>query len=144
MRDLEVSDKNTLTLLDGMTGRPVTLIYRTPTTEERIAYDSQAIRFIGKKPVMVPEARLKFGAKILTGIAEPRSSTDADFGFSGRPLSSNPGSEYYRADWKDLLLATASDIIDALAVSVFAGTRIERGEDQPEGDDLPLPKSSGD
>lgn len=131
MRDLEQSDKNTLTIKDSISGTDIELYYRLPLTDERVAYQNRLFTSKGGKvKTHTAETRIEYGLKILTGFRE------GDFGFGGKPISSDPQSKNYKENWKILVKATASDIVNAFAFVVFEGAslqtepEIEPGEDE--------------
>jgi len=111
---------NTLRLFDNLNdGETIELYYRNPTTKERQKYtDYAVVRKRNQTEFRVTEAQRIFGAKILTGIRE------GDFLIPGEdgqpvPLSSDPKSEHYREDWKDMLIEYASDIVTFVGSQVF-------------------------
>ncbi len=127
MRDLASSDKNLLVIQDPRSGTELGLYYRMPTTQEEIGYRAEQITRDKKKVrVDVFGVRVKYADKIITGIR------DGDFGFNGQPISSDPVSPDYRADWKALLKATAPDILSALATHIFEGARVVAPEPEVE------------
>lgn len=119
MRDLKSSDKNKLVISDARSGTEIELYYRSPTTQEEAAFQSKLLKRKGNKIVFNShETRLEFGLKILTGFRE------GDFGFDGDVISSNPMSSNYTEDWKDRIKTGASDMVSALAMTVFEGARV--------------------
>lgn len=141
MRDLQQSDKNSITVDDRLSGTKLELFYRMPTNDERIAYQRSTLKREGNKlKLKVFESRVKYGLQILTGFRE------GDFGYGGEPISADPTSQHYRADWKDLLQATASDIVATVAGAVFESARFSGDEgiefvDEGGEEVLPLPKN---
>jgi len=130
MRDLKKSDRNILRIADARSGTEIELYYRTPGTAEEVDYQKSLVRREnGKVQECLHETRLEKGLGLLTGFRE------GDFGYDGSPISSDESSPLYRADWKDLLRETASDIVTTLAYVVFEGQRVVRR------DELPLQKS---
>lgn len=143
MRDLTRSEKNKLTIHDARSGTDIELYYRNPTTQEEVQYQSKSIKRIGRKIVVNTfETRLEMGLQILTGFRE------GDFGFDGKPISSDPASPNYREDWKELLKENAADIIATFAFTIFEGTRTSDSgidfEIAGEEDIVPFRRSSGD
>ncbi len=143
-RDLGITDTNKLTIEDGMSGGSIELSYRTPTTKERVGYQAESFRREGNKiRSNLSQTRLKYGLEILTGIR------DGDFTLNGEPLSSDKESPGYRTAWKEIVAAAAADIVMALAMTVFEGTKVkgaavEGVEFEPEEiaeDVLPFQKS---
>ena len=60
--------RHTLAIQDPVSGSVVTLHYRGPTSEERVAYQLSAFRFEGgERRFCLGETRLKFGLEILAG-----------------------------------------------------------------------------
>jgi len=134
MRDLEITDKNEITVYDTRSGTEIKLYYRNPTTQEEVAYQTKLYSRKGKKLIINPRVRVEMGLSILTGFRE------GDFSFQKKPISSDPASPNYQENWKELLEKAASDIISAFALAVFAGSRIDTGESEIEmagEDDLP-------
>jgi hypothetical protein len=146
MLDLTKSTRNLLEIRHAASGTVVGLFYRTPTTQERVGYSKGHTKRVGNKMVDSSfENRLKYARKICTGIRE------GDFGYEGRPVSSDPESADYREDWKALLEEMAADLLTVLAIIIFEGTfrnvDIEGDEEESpedgEGEDVPpLPRSS--
>ena len=126
-RELKRSDNNKLRIADTRSGSEIMLFYRNPTTDEEVSYRDGLFTLQGKKTVYKPyESRLALGQKIVTGFRE------GDFSVDGKPLSSDPTSPSYYADWKQLLVDTASDLLMALATAVFEGALlVEDGKDNP-------------
>jgi hypothetical protein len=117
-----------VTFADNIAGGNITLEFRLPTTEERITYsNSQVARHGRKVESILGDTRMKFGAKILTGI------TDGEFQKEdGKPLSSKPESKDYDAGWKALVEKFAPDVVAMLAMHVFenALSMGDEGEDK--------------
>lgn len=104
-----------VTFFDRLSNSKITLYYRMPTTEERIAYaNAQILRKDGKVKNNTGEARIKYGLAILTGFK------DGDFEKGeNQPLSADPKSPHYDPAWKTVIKQYASDIVSLLAVHVF-------------------------
>src|SRR3990170_758002 len=75
------------------------------------------------------EIRVEFGLKVLTGFK------DGDFGVDGKPISSDPESNNFYPEWKNLLREKAPRILSALAVGVFEGGRVQTPEEEGDGED---------
>jgi hypothetical protein len=115
--------RQTLAIQDPISGSVITLYYRRPTSEERVAYQLSAFRLEGgERRFCLGETRLQFGLEILTGF-------DAgDFMVAGEAgeIPLDPGQH---PDWKARLAADAPDLISYLAQQVFEGMRVmPRGE----------------
>lgn len=122
-RDLQASERNKATFIDGVSQSEVGLYFRTPTNAERIAFQAATIgRENGKFKDQSAETQLAFGAKILTGIV------DGDFVDAGKPISSDEHSKDYDPEWKKLVMTTAGDLVQALALLAFSGVLLK-----PEG-----------
>jgi len=117
-----------ITFSDNISGGSITVEYRPPTMEERIKYANSLVTRHGRKVEYTQgETRMKFGAKILTGI------TDGEFAKPGnKPVSSKSGSPDYAADWKALVEKYAPDVISMLAMHVFENAL---SKSEPEDDD---------
>ncbi len=125
-------------------GEDVTIdfFYRRPTTEEIIAYNSRLFQKRNGKVVnnVVP-TRIEMGLKILTGVQ------DGVFTLNGKPISSDPASPDFYADWKNILKGALSGTIANFAFRVFEAVseaQIDQEEilATEEGEDaLPLGKS---
>lgn len=119
-RDLKASSNNSITLHDSMTGENITFRYRTPTTAERVEFETSTWQRKGMEVVdNSPETKIDFALRILTGFDE------GAFCFDGVPISANPENSGYRADWKELLKETAHDLLSVIGATVFLGTRVE-------------------
>jgi hypothetical protein len=116
-------EDHTLAIQDPVSGSVITLRYRRPTSEERVAYQLAAFRLeANERRFCLGETRLKFGLEILTGFAA------GDFLLRERgevvPLDQN-----LHADWKAKLAEHAPDLVSYLAQQVFEGMRVAgRGE----------------
>ncbi|MEM5787186.1 MAG: hypothetical protein AAGU11_07690 [Syntrophobacteraceae bacterium] len=120
MRDF-AAQRNVLDIQDGITGDVHEIYYRMPTNEERAAYQNGVFERRGQKlKSRIFENRLKFGARIITGFAK------GTLGIDGKAFSAETGEPDYRADWKDLLVRHAGDIVASVAAVVFESTGAAR------------------
>jgi hypothetical protein len=121
-RILGESDQ-TLTLHDPVSGSVVTLYYRRPTSEERVAYQLSAFRLEGnERRFCLGETRLNFGLEILTGFKAGDFLVPEAEGPVPLDVARHP-------DWKALLKEHAPDLVSYLAQQVFEGLRVvNRGE----------------
>ncbi len=116
--------------------------YRRPTTEEIVAYNSRLFQKRNGKVInnVVP-TRIEMGLKVLTGVQ------DGVFTLNGQPISSDPASPDFYADWKNILKSALSGTIANFAFRVFeAVSEAQIDQDEilatEEGEDaLPLGKS---
>lgn len=102
-------------LADKISGSNIELLYRLPTTEERIKYSNSSIARRGKTyESVIGETRIKYGAEILMGLGENSFTKKG-----GEPLSSDPESKHFDPEWKSIVKKYASDVLAMLAVYVF-------------------------
>lgn len=134
--------ENELRIFDNLSGSDIVLKYRTPTTKERNDFTNYAIvRKRNRVEYRVVEAQTLYGARILTGIRDGDFEVPDEDG-AVVPLSSNPASPNYRADWKELLTKHASDIVQALGAQVF--DRSVETDTGPDPEDDPQPAEADD
>ena len=120
-------ERQALRIQDPVSGSVITLYYRRPTSEERVAYQLSAFRIEGgERRFCLGETRLKFGLEILTGFEDGAFVIAAEGGETPLDPSRHP-------DWKERLAEDAPDLVSYLAQQVFEGMRVaSRGE--PEWD----------
>ena len=124
---------NTLKMWDNISGSELEVYYRPPTTEERAAFSNESIQRTRNKLLFrTAQARQKFGLKILSGIRE------GDFivkkGGKDVPIASDAKSANYEANWKELMMKYAADIVELLAAHVFEASAEALNEDDgPQG-----------
>jgi hypothetical protein len=116
-------ERHTLKIQDPVSGSVITLYYRRPTSEERVAYQVSAYQIEGgERRFRLGETRLKFGLEILQGFETGGFLIQED----GRQAPLDPARH---ADWKDRLLEHAPDLVSYLAQQVFEGLRVlNRGD----------------
>jgi len=131
---------NTLRLFDNISGSSIELYYRLPTTEERNSYANFAVQRKGRKQKLdfrVPEAQIKYGAKILEGIREG----DFEIPLNSHPnmgnldrnekyvtISSDQSSPFFHEKWKDVVLQVGADLVQALGRHVFEASAEEEDD----------------
>jgi hypothetical protein len=101
---------------DDKNEREIAFLYRDPSAEQRIKYGSAIGSLFRGKEINdieiedISKIQFDFGMMILTG-----------FRTSGVPvnISSEPGSELFRGNWKELISNRMPDLIILLAVKVF-------------------------
>jgi len=117
-----------VTFFDRISESKITLFYRLPTTEERVAYtNSLATRRGNKIESNVGTARLKYGSAILLGFKEGCFEKE-----EGKPLASDPKSPNYDPAWKTIVRQYAQDVIEMLAMHVFESSLISDTPDEEE------------
>jgi hypothetical protein len=109
---------NSVEFYDNLSASRIQLFYRTPTTSERGKYSNESVQRIRNKTVFrLVETRQKFGMAILTGFR------DGDFEIEKEgqpvPIASEPNSENYYPDWREVIEKHASDLVQMLAAHVF-------------------------
>jgi len=101
--------RHTLAIQDPVSGSVVTLHYRGPTSEERVAYQLSAFRLEGgERRFCLGETRLKFGLEILTGFGVGDFVITAE----GEETPLDPARH---PDWKERLAEDAPDLVSYLA-----------------------------
>ncbi len=116
-------ERHALRIQDPVSGSVITLYYRQPTSEERVAYQLSAYQIEGgERRFRLGETRLKFGLEILQGFEAGSFLIQED----GRQAPLDPRRH---TDWKDQLCEHAPDLVSYLAQQVFEGLRVVgRGE----------------
>ena len=114
------SDYNIAKIRDGISGDEHEFYFRTPTIAEREAYKKSAIRRKGKKIIIEDSVkhRVKFALKILTGFKKGSLATREGL------FASDPQDEDYLKDWKDILARLTPELLEAVAITAFEGTRV--------------------
>ena len=124
-------DINELKIFDNISGSSIVMYYRDPTTEERTAYANASVRRKRNKIITkVPETRIEYAEKIMTGFREGDFTIKKDG--QPQPISSEPSSPNYYPEWKNLLRKKASDLLMLLAGHVFDGSA-ETEDAEPDG-----------
>jgi hypothetical protein len=125
---------NVLRLHDNISNSSLELYYRTPTAKEQAAYTNGMTKRVRNKIInCTGECRQKFGKEILMGWR------DGDFGEErdGQPVavSSRPGCDEYREDWKDWFQRNNADLVERLAIHAFENTSdMNEDEELPDGE----------
>ncbi len=131
-----------LRIQDNLSNSEIVLRYRTPTTQERLGYENaKAVRKGGRVEDKRPQARQKYGMKILAGFREGDFERMVDGKWT--PISSNPDSPNYWPEWKSVIAEQAGDMVEALAIQVFdLPVMIQQAE--PEADEETDAEESGE
>ena len=110
-------ERQALRVQDPVSGSVITLYYRRPTSEERLAYQLSAFLLEGgERRFCLAETRLKFGREILTGFGEGDFQIREDSGEVPLDPARHP-------DWQERLAEHAPDLVSYLAQQVFEGLR---------------------
>jgi hypothetical protein len=116
--------RHVLAIRDPISGSVVSLYYRRPTSEERVAYQLSAFRLEGgERRFCLGETRLKFGLEILTGFGAGDFVITAE----GEEMPLDPA---VHPDWKERLAKEAPDLVSYLAQQVFEGLRVAAPKEQ--------------
>jgi hypothetical protein len=111
-------ERHRLALYDPVSGSVVTLYYRRPTTEERVAYQLSVFHLEGgERRLRLGETRLRFGLEILLGF-EPGDFLVEE---NGEEVPLDPDQH---PDWKERLKEFAPELPAFLAQQVFEGLRV--------------------
>ena len=122
MRDLTYFEDNQITLKDPVSGAAITFTHRTPTTADRVQYMSRRFRRDGNRLfICQKQAAIEAAAAIITGVSDNSFACGRDQHNNPLPLSSDPASPHYRADWKQLLQQMAGDLLYIIGNQLFEG-----------------------
>ena len=112
-----------MSVQDPVSGSAITLYFRRPTSEERVAYQLSVFHLEGgERRLRLSETRLKFGLEILVGFAAGDFLIQAEGGVQDLDPEHHP-------DWKEHLAQHAPDLVSYLGQQVFEGLRVlGRGE----------------
>jgi hypothetical protein len=124
MRDLKRSDKNVLAVKAD--GEEFEIFYRQPTTSEVIAYNRGLYDFAGADGAVATTPRMNYGCMVDAAVSVITGWSEGAFGFDGQPISADPQSPTYRADWPALLKDTEARILIGVASQVFGGALVEK------------------
>ncbi len=107
-----------MAIQDPVSGAVVTLYYRLPTAEERVAYQLAAFRLEdGQRQLCLGDTRLEFGLKVLVGFEAGDFLIPEDRDLVPLDPERHP-------DWKARLAEDAPDLVSYLAQQVFEGLRV--------------------
>lgn len=111
---------------------------RDPSTKQRVKYmASQARKQLGKiqdKYEQLFAAKFISGCEIITGFPEffplpdgtdKEKISEPQFEIDGKPISSDPKSDNYREDWKELILPKFFNQIIYLASEKYEGINVQ-------------------
>ena len=116
-----------VTFFDRISDSKITLFYRLPTTEERVAYSNSVVPRRGSKiESNIGATRIKNGSAILLGFRDGAFETEKG------PLSSDPLSPHYDPEWKKFVRQYAPDVLEMLAIHVFEASLVG---DTPDSDE---------
>jgi hypothetical protein len=111
-------DRHQMAIQDPVSGSAITLYFRRPTSEERVAYQLSVFHLEGgDRRLRLSETRLKFGLDILMGF----EAGDFVIQENGEAVPLDPGRH---PDWKEHLARHAPDLVSYLGQQVFEGLRV--------------------
>lgn len=111
-------DRHQMAIQDPVSGSAITLYFRRPTSEERVAYQLSVFHLEGgDRRLRLSETRLKFGLDILMGF----EAGDFVIQENGEPEALDPERH---PDWKEHLARHAPDLVSYLGQQVFEGLRV--------------------
>ncbi len=111
-------ERHHMAIQDPVSGSAITLYFRRPTSEERVAYQLSVFHLEGgDRRLRLSETRLKFGLDILVGF-EPGDFVIQE---NGEPEALDPERH---PDWKEHLARHAPDLVSYLGQQVFEGLRV--------------------
>ncbi len=111
-------ERHRLAIQDPMSGSVITLYFRRPTSEERVAYQLSVFHLDGgERRLRLSETRLRFGLEILTGFESGNFLIQEN----GQTVNLDPDQH---PDWKERLGEHASDLVSYLGQQVFEGLRV--------------------
>jgi hypothetical protein len=109
---------NEMRFQDNLSGTEIVLLYRMPSTKERVAYTNKAYQRKGNKMInRSAETRMKYGLEILGGFRE--GDFERKQGADWKPISSDSASDIFFPEWKEHVKKYASDLVEHLALRVF-------------------------
>ena len=136
------SKESVLRFLDKISNTIIKLKYRNATEEERIKFSSELYTRRGNKVVINSVVYRKYGAMVCTGIGDNCYCDE-----EGNVISSDPGSENYNDNWKELIEKYAPEHLIELGKLVFesmtAITDTKNIEIEIGSEEVPLAKESG-
>ena len=107
-----------MAIQDPVSGSAITLYFRRPTSEERVAYQLSVFNLEGgDRRLRLSETRLRFGLDILVGFEV------GDFIIQAEGAS-EPLDPERHPDWKEHLAKHAPDLVSYLGQQVFEGLRV--------------------
>jgi hypothetical protein len=117
-----------MAIQDPVSGSAITLYFRRPTSEERVAYQLSVFHLDGgERRLRLSETRLSFGLEILEGFEK------GDFIIQEKAEIESLDPDRH-PDWKERLAKHAPDLVSYLGQQVFEGLRVI-GRGEPNGAD---------
>lgn len=114
----ELSDRPcSVVFADKISGGTIKFFYTRPGTGQRVAYQGD----LASPDAKLSEVRIEHALGILAGIRDGdfTAPVSPEPDAPSLPVSSNPDSPDFRENWKDLVKAHASDLLEILAIHAF-------------------------
>lgn len=101
-----------------------------PNTDDKIKYLASIARKMDGKILSGLEEKFKAkfdaGCALITGFPEMNTDGKPQFEYEGKPISSDPKSENYIEDWRDLILPMFLNQIMVYATKVYDGIDVNK------------------
>ena len=111
-------ERHQMAIQDSVSGSAITLYFRRPTSEERVAYQLSVFHLDGgDKRLRLSVTRLRFGLVILVGFEVGDFIIQEDGETERLDPERHP-------DWKERLAQHAPDLVSYLGQQVFEGLRV--------------------
>ena len=116
-------ERHQMAISDPVSGSVITLYFRRPTSEERVAYQLSVFHLDGgERRLRLSDTRFRFGLEILSGFEAGDFMIQVDREVQSLDPDRHP-------DWKEHLGKHAPDLVSYLGQQVFEGLRVlGRGE----------------
>ncbi|MFA5803667.1 MAG: hypothetical protein WC879_03395 [Melioribacteraceae bacterium] len=114
-RELKKSDLNEMTIFDVLSGTKIKLFYKTPTTSDRILYQSAILNLLTKtqKIESMVELQMNWAEKFLMGFRK------GDFTLDEKEISSDAKDKDFYNGWFGVVKETAGDILLVFIKTLF-------------------------
>jgi hypothetical protein len=111
-------ERHQMAIQDPVSGSVITLYFRRPTSEERVAYQLSVFHLDGgERRLRLSETRFRFGLEILAGFG----AGDFVIREGQEPADLDPDRH---PDWKEHVARHAPDLVSYLGQQVFEGLRV--------------------
>lgn len=106
------------TIQDRLSESEVVFYYTPPTTSDRLEFQNNFIkRNKNQIDADLIDDQVEIGLRLITGLRD--GDFERDVAGEWVPLSSNPDSPHYFADWKAWLREYAPDLVEPFTVHIF-------------------------
>lgn len=126
---LIATDKYQLTIVDKISGTEIAFYHKRPDYADRIRYHKDfwgsTVSENGERKEPDYQKRVEYGLKVMTGFEENKIGDE-----NGKPISSDPKNENYRADWKEFIEQNFPEFAAMVAVQAYEGMYVKPGENK--------------